>query len=624
MNESAVRWSVAGYEVFDLIGRGGSGAVYKAREVAFDRIVAIKVIEPDGSGGNGSLQRRFERECELAGRLTGHPNVVTPLSVGVTDDGSPFLVMELCTGGSLAEMVAAGPMPVDEVVTITRQLGAALLSAHRRGVIHCDVKPRNVVFRWTGEPALTDFGVARIAGSTGSSSTMLALTPLHAAPELLRGAAPTAASDAYSLGSTVYAMLAGAAPLSGESDTPYAVLNRVLNVEPPPLDRGDVEPELAALVHSLLAKSPGDRPRLADALDRLADVATRRRIGGSVVVMDGGDYLDEDPTDEHAAIVAEVDAPASSAGGVPSEPPGPTPTRPGRRAVLAGLTAVALVAGLVAFLAGRGSSPPRVASSAGAQTGALSSTSVASSPGTTELAPAASGSLTPFERVPTGIVPGSTNFPGAESTTPVVRAALLAAEPAVRSLAAEPAAMSFTEINDAARFPRTPISFSEGFRNVSFAPDCTAFTSPLLQINGVAARAGIAGGVVVFAMMADFASAANATEFAAGRSLELGVTDEECSGITAEAVPGPSGVTVEHRSVLVPAAAASATRVNTWRAWNWESFATAIVSTQSMVATCDHHVVQLAVGAIGSTTVSDERFDGLAAELLGRVPGGCR
>jgi serine/threonine protein kinase len=243
----------------ERIGHGGSSIVYLARQQGLDRPVAVKVLSagiPDPD-----VLHRFQRESRLTSRLTGHPNAVTVLDTGMTAGGQPYITMEYFPGGSLKQRLASnGPLPVPEVLRVGVKVAGALAAAHAAGVLHRDVKPENILLSRYGEPALADFGVARLDVYTATPTSTHALTPYHAAPEVLDGRPATAASDVYSLGSTLYQLLAGRPafqPPDGEGIA--SMLLRVLREEPPPVPRADVPPAVLAVVRHAMAKRPSDR-----------------------------------------------------------------------------------------------------------------------------------------------------------------------------------------------------------------------------------------------------------------------------------------------------------------------------------------------------------------------------
>jgi len=233
--------------------------VYRARQERFDRTVALKVLAVDLV--DERARRRFRRECLLAGRLSEHPYVVTVFDAGTTKAGRPFIAMEYCEAGSLADRLRQhGPLPLDEVLRTAIKLTGALAAAHEGGIVHRDVKPQNVLRSRFGEPALADFGVAAFANATENSVVTDALTPVHAAPEVLEGNPATAAADLYSLGSMLYALLAGGAPYArqaGEGIVP--LLLRILEGEAPRIPRDDVPDKVMAVLRQVMSREPEQR-----------------------------------------------------------------------------------------------------------------------------------------------------------------------------------------------------------------------------------------------------------------------------------------------------------------------------------------------------------------------------
>jgi serine/threonine protein kinase len=246
--------SVPGYELLDPLGRGGFGVVYRARQVTIDREVAIKVDtrvildERD--------QRRFLREVRAAGKLSGHPHVVELYDAGVLPDNRPYLVMELCPGGSLADR---GRMKVREVIDVGRRIADALAAAHDLGVLHRDIKPGNILIKRYGTVALADFGLAAVVESGRDSSvTLAALTPAYAAPEAFHLQPPTERSDVYALTATLYTLLAGFPPrfpAEGDLSVPEIVRRHDTPIE----DITGIPAELMAVLRRGLATDPAHR-----------------------------------------------------------------------------------------------------------------------------------------------------------------------------------------------------------------------------------------------------------------------------------------------------------------------------------------------------------------------------
>ncbi|MFD0199461.1 MULTISPECIES: serine/threonine-protein kinase [Saccharothrix] len=194
------------------LGAGGFATVYRARQVQLNREVAVKI-------DNRMLRterdrRRFLREAHAAARLSGHPHVVSVHDANFTPDGTPYLVMELCTGGSLADVVRRdGPLAADRVLALGVQLADALAAAHAEGVLHRDIKPANILLDRYGTAKLADFGLAALLDAEGSSTvTRDALSPSYAPPEAFAMAQPTPAADVYALAATLYDLLAGRPP----------------------------------------------------------------------------------------------------------------------------------------------------------------------------------------------------------------------------------------------------------------------------------------------------------------------------------------------------------------------------------------------------------------------------
>ncbi|MFV2173681.1 serine/threonine-protein kinase [Actinomadura sp. LOL_016] len=193
---------VPGYRVLEQVGEGGFSVVYRAHQERLDRMVALKVLSV--SAVDDATMRRFQRECKITGRLSGHPNIVTVLDTGTTRSGRPYIAMEYFEHGALSDRLAReGPLGVAEVLRVGVKMAGALAATHETDVLHRDVKPQNVLLSRYGEPALADFGIARLVDSFDATHTQ-AFTPHHAAPEILQGAQPGVGADIYSLGSTLY------------------------------------------------------------------------------------------------------------------------------------------------------------------------------------------------------------------------------------------------------------------------------------------------------------------------------------------------------------------------------------------------------------------------------------
>jgi serine/threonine-protein kinase len=246
------------------LGRGGMGVVYLARDLSLDRPVAIKLLPP-AFAAQPELRERFLRETRTAAGLS-HPNIV-PIHAVEEVGGLVFYVMGYVDGETLSQRVRrAGPLPATEVARVLQECAWALSYAHGRGIVHRDVKPDNIlVERGTGRAFLTDFGIARLAGSTMTAAGASLGTPQYMSPEQATGEAVDARSDLYSLGAVGFFALAGHAPF--EAPTMQAVLAMQVTKPAPPVAsvRPDVPPRLGDAVDRCLRKIPADRWPSAEA-----------------------------------------------------------------------------------------------------------------------------------------------------------------------------------------------------------------------------------------------------------------------------------------------------------------------------------------------------------------------
>jgi serine/threonine protein kinase len=263
-----------GYADLVEIGRGGDSVVYRAREVALGRDVAIKVLSID-TGGDDARAARFAREIEITVQLgRQHPNIVTVLATGTTASGRPAVVMDFFEGGTLHDRLKAhGPLSPEEVGRIGEVLADALSFAHERGVLHRDVKPQNVLVLPTSW-VLADFGIARLVDSEHTSSAET-FTYRHAAPQILDGHPPTPADDIWSLGSTLFTLLDGRPPFASDDpddDSALAYLRRARTEEPRVLEVPGAE-RVAPVIARCLSKDVDGRwasaAELRDALHGL-------------------------------------------------------------------------------------------------------------------------------------------------------------------------------------------------------------------------------------------------------------------------------------------------------------------------------------------------------------------
>ena len=262
----------AGFDDVAEIGRGGFGVVYRCVQPLLDREVAIKVLT--GELDPDSLDR-FLREQRAMGRLSGHPHIVTIFQVGTTAGGRPYIVMPCHSKGSLEALIRRhGPIDWSETLRIGVKLAGALEAAHRAGILHRDVKPGNVLLTEYGEPQLTDFGIARMAGGFQTATGVITGSPAFTAPEVLGGAGPTPASDVYSLGATMFCMLTAHAAFERASgEQVVAQFLRITSQPIPDLREQGLPAEVAAVIERAMAQDSAARPASAAALgDELREI----------------------------------------------------------------------------------------------------------------------------------------------------------------------------------------------------------------------------------------------------------------------------------------------------------------------------------------------------------------
>jgi hypothetical protein len=257
---------IPGHKVGAIIGTGGFATVYRSWQIAVGREVAVKVDNRVLASERD--RRRFVREVTAAGRLSGHPHVIDVYDAGTLGDGRPYLVMELCPGGSLNDAVRRnGPMSPARVRDIGIGISDALAAAHAAGVLHRDIKPANILINRYGVVGLSDFGLASILATEGEqSATREALTPAYASPESFRAEEPTVAGDIYSLAATLYGLLAGRPPRFPAGSKQPSLATIISLLDSPVADIPGVSPELMSLLRSCLASDPAARPPNAVAL----------------------------------------------------------------------------------------------------------------------------------------------------------------------------------------------------------------------------------------------------------------------------------------------------------------------------------------------------------------------
>jgi DNA-binding NarL/FixJ family response regulator len=298
----AAELAAIGFDDAHEIGLGGFAAVYRCHQRSLERTVAIKVLTTDLDPDN---LERFLREQRAMGKLSGHPNIVNIFEVGATDSGRPYIVMQYHPRDSLdARIRQAGPLSWAETLHIGVKVAGALETAHRYGTLHRDVKPANILLTEYGQPELTDFGIARTTGAFETATGVVTGSPAFTAPEVLEGRSPTAVSDVYSLGATLFCALTGHAAFERRSGEHVIAQFLRIASEPVPQLRVHVPDDVRAVIEHAMARSPDDRPATAAELGEELRHAQRHNgltVDDMAVPADlGGDSRGEhSPAPEH-------------------------------------------------------------------------------------------------------------------------------------------------------------------------------------------------------------------------------------------------------------------------------------------------------------------------------------
>lgn len=257
------------------VGHGGAGVVYRCYEESLGRSVAIKVLSANLDDDNNE---RFLREGYAMGVLSGHPNIVNILHVAVTANNRPFIVMHYHGSGSLAERLRRdGRIGWPDALRIGVKLCGALETAHRAGTLHRDIKPANVLVNDYGEPQLSDFGIARIAGGYKTATGVFSGTISYTAPEVLGGKPPTVLADVYSLGATIYALIAGNAPheSKGGGEDLIAQYLRISTSQVPDLRPQGIPADVCETLEKAMSIDPEERYATAEEFGRALQLAQR-------------------------------------------------------------------------------------------------------------------------------------------------------------------------------------------------------------------------------------------------------------------------------------------------------------------------------------------------------------
>ncbi|QEL16520.1 serine/threonine-protein kinase [Limnoglobus roseus] len=265
---------IPGYELMEQIGRGGMGVVYKARQVALNRHVAIKLLPNVEQVGPNAVARFFAEAQSVA--EVRHPNVVDVYDFGQVN-GVPYLVMELLDGGHLGDLQRAEQRRDPWAMSVTvAKVCRGVAAAHKAGIVHRDLKPNNILFTRFGEPKVVDFGLAKRAMSNLTQSVAVMGTPYYMSPEQAKGKSKLVGppTDVWALGAMLYECLAGCRPF--DADNQFSLLHQIITEEPesPRIHNAELPPALEAIVLKCLRKNPDQRfptaGKLAEALERFS------------------------------------------------------------------------------------------------------------------------------------------------------------------------------------------------------------------------------------------------------------------------------------------------------------------------------------------------------------------
>ncbi|MBX3078828.1 MAG: protein kinase [Cryobacterium sp.] len=248
-----------GFSHIHILGSGGFADVFLYEQNMPRRQVAVKVMLSEIV--NDQVRQMFQAEANLMAQLSSHPSILTVYQAGVSADGRPFLVMELCSP-SLSERYRRERIPVPDILQIAVKIGSAVETAHRAGVLHRDIKPSNILLTAYGHPVLSDFGIASTLSESGHREAIGMSIP-WSAPEVLMDETPgSVASEVWSLAATVYSLLAGRSPfeIPGESNKSTDLIGRINRAKVQPIGRSDVPESLEKYLQKAMSRRPEARP----------------------------------------------------------------------------------------------------------------------------------------------------------------------------------------------------------------------------------------------------------------------------------------------------------------------------------------------------------------------------
>jgi len=287
--------TISHYRIVEKLGEGGMGVVYVAEDTLLGRRVAVKTLIANGTPGDQHFRSRFLREARAVSKLS-HPHIANIYDYGETDDGQPYIVMELVDGSTLGDLMLKEKLTIPRAVGIIRQVAEALAEAHRHGIVHRDIKPSNIAINERGNVKVLDFGLAKeieTAPSDPEAQTRLHTqtregvivgTPMYLSPEQALGIKVDARSDVFSLGGLLYECISGKPAFFGR--TAVEICAKVVRDDPPPPSQfnPDVSRELDQIALKALAKKPEERYQTAEEMIKALESAQRQTNGSGQTV----------------------------------------------------------------------------------------------------------------------------------------------------------------------------------------------------------------------------------------------------------------------------------------------------------------------------------------------------
>ena len=254
--------NLPGFSYVRVLGSGGFADVFLYEQNMPRRQVAVKVMLAEVV--TSQVKQMFQAEANLMAQLSTHPSILTVYQASVSGDGRPYLVMELCSS-AIGSRYRSEPLPVAEALNVGVRIASAVETAHRSGVLHRDIKPSNILTTAYGHPVLSDFGIAATLSEADVTEAIGLSIPWSAPEVLLDETSGTVASEVWSLGATVYSLIAGRSPFEvpGKENTSAELIHRITKGRPQPIDRPDVPPRLEQVLLRSMARKPAQRQRSA-------------------------------------------------------------------------------------------------------------------------------------------------------------------------------------------------------------------------------------------------------------------------------------------------------------------------------------------------------------------------